>query len=154
MTDASKDLALDRIIHAPRAAIWRCYAEPALLEKWFCPKPWYVSDAVVDLRVGGEFSSIMHGPEGEEFPNTGVFLEIVPQEKLVFTDAFVPGWRPSGKPFMVAEIALSDHADGQTRYLATARHWTEEARKEHEAMGFYEGWGAAADQLEELTKSL
>lgn len=154
MTDDINELVLERVLDAPRAALWRCWTEPALLEQWFCPKPWHVTDAVIDLRPGGEFSTVMHGPEGEEFPNTGVFLEISEGRKLVTTDAFRPGWRPSGRPFMVAEVSFEDAGEGRTRYVARAMHWTEEARKEHESMGFHEGWGAAADQLEELAKTL
>ncbi|MBU3028514.1 SRPBCC family protein [Paracoccus marinaquae] len=154
MKDVTNDLVLDRILNAERNRLWRCWTEPKLLEQWFCPKPWHVTDAVLDLRPGGEFSTVMHGPEGEEFPNTGVCLEVVAGRKLVFTDAFTPGWRPSGRPFMVADVSFEDAGEGRTHYVARAMHWTEEARKEHEAMGFHEGWGKAADQLEDLAKSL
>lgn len=154
MTDAIHELVLDRVLDAPRAALWRCWTEPALLEQWFCPKPWYVTDAVLDLRSGGEFSTVMHGPEGEEFPTSGVFLEIEDGKKLVTTDAFLPGWMPSGRPFMVSHVSFEDAGQGRTHYVATALHWTAEAKAEHEAMGFHEGWGAACDQLEALAKTL
>lgn len=147
-------LTLDRILDAPVSHVWRCWSEPALLEQWFCPKPWYVTDAVLDLRAGGEFSSVMHGPEGENFPQMGVFLEVVPMKKLVSTDAFRPGWVPADQAFMVTETTLEDAGGGKTRYVSKAMHWNEEALKQHEAMGFHEGWGAAADQLEALAKSL
>lgn len=149
-----RELILDRIIDAPRDAVWRCWTETKLLEKWFCPTPWYVTDAVLNLVPGGEFSSVMHGPEGEKFPNTGVVLEVVKGEKLVFTDAFTPGWRPAGRPFMVSEVLFKDAGNNRTHYIARAMHWTDEALKEHEAMGFHEGWGKAADQLEALAKTL
>lgn len=148
------ELVLERIMDAPREKLWRCWTEPKLVEQWFCPKPWYVTDVRFDLKPGGEFSCVMHGPEGEEFPNTGVFLEIVPNERLVTTDAFLPGWKPSGRAFMSAEVTFEDLGGGKTRYVAKARHWTEEAKKEHEQMGFHEGWGMAADQLEALAKTL
>ncbi|MFC3167704.1 SRPBCC family protein [Paracoccus fontiphilus] len=154
MKDLPNELVLDRVLDAPRAALWRCWTEPALLERWFCPKPWYVTHAVLDLRPGGAFSTTMHGPDGEEFPNTGVFLEVVLGERLVFTDAFAPGWSPSGKPFMTAHVSFEDAGASRTRYVARALHWTPEARAEHEAMGFHSGWNAAADQLEQLAKSL
>lgn len=154
MSTTQNELVLDRILNAPPAALWRCWTEPKLLEQWFCPKPWYVTDAVLDLRPGGEFSTVMHGPEGEEFPNNGVVLDVVPGKKLVTTDAFLPGWIPSGRPFMVAQITFEDAGDGKTRYVAKAMHWTSEAKAEHEAMGFHDGWGAAADQLEALAQTL
>lgn len=147
-------LTLDRVLDAPVANVWRCWSEPKLFEQWFCPKPWYVTDAVLDLRVGGEFSSVMHGPDGETFPQAGVFLEVVPMKKLMSTDAFRPGWAPADQAFMVAETTMSDAGGGKTKYVSRAMHWSEDALKQHEAMGFHDGWGAAATQLEALAKSL
>ena len=69
------------------------------------------------------------------------------------TDAFTDAWVPSEKPFFVAEVTFEDEGSG-TRYRAVARHWTAEARDEHEKMGFREGWHAAADQLEALARTL
>ena len=152
MADA-RALALDRVLKAPRAAIWRCWSEPALLERWFCPSPWRCARAEIELRAGGRFRTAMNGPNGEEIDSTGVFLEIAPGERLVFTDAYVEAWEPSPKPFMTATIALAD-APGGTRSLARAAHWREEDRKAHEATGFREGWGKCADQLEKLGASL
>lgn len=147
-------LTLERMMDAPVEKVWRCWTETALLEQWFCPKPWYVSDARMDLRPGGESYSVMNGPEGERFENLGVYLEVVPMQKIVTTDAFLPGWVPSSRAFMVAETLFADAGNGKTKYTARAMHWSEETLKEHEAMGFHEGWGMAADQLEALAKSL
>ena len=148
------DLVLERVIDAPREKIYRAYTDPAILSQWFAPKPWRITDAVVEPRAGGRFNFVMHGPEGERFPNAGVFLEVVPNRRLISTDAFTPAWKPSGQPFMTARIDLEPTEDGKTRYTATASHWTEEAMKQHEAMGFHEGWGQVADQLAELLKTL
>lgn len=147
-------LTHERVMDAPIDKVWRCWAEPALLEQWFCPKPWYVTDARMDMRPGGESYSVMNGPDGERFENIGVFLEVIPMQKIVTTDAFLPGWIPSGRPFMVAETLMADAGGGKTRYVWRALHWTEEAMKEHEAMGFHEGWRMAADQLEALAQGL
>lgn len=154
MTDTTHELVLNRVLDAPRDGLWRCWTEPELLKQWFCPKPWFVSEARIDLRPGGEFFTEMNGPDGEQFGNPGVFLDVAELQRLVFTDAFQSGWRPSGRPFMVAEVLFEDAGDGKTRYTGRAMHWTAEARKEHEDMGFHDGWGKAADQLEELAKTL
>ncbi|MBP2316189.1 SRPBCC family protein [Azospirillum soli] len=154
MTDAESDLVLTRTLDVPRDKLWRCWVEPELLKQWFCPKPWYVSEARIDLRPGGEFFTLMNGPDGEQFGEAGVFLEVVEKERLVFTDAFRPGWRPSSRAFMAAEVLFEDAGAGQTRYTARAMHWSVEARKEHEAMGFHEGWGKATDQLLALARTL
>ena len=153
-TPAANNLVLERTLQAPRMAIWRCWTEPALMEQWFCPKPWRVSDVKLDLRAGGASSMVMRGPDGEAFPNNGVYLEVTPGKRLVFTDAFTSAWQPSGKAFMVAEITLVDAPDGGTFYRAVAQHWNAEDRQSHIDMGFHQGWGIAADQLEALAKTL
>lgn len=147
-------LTLERVFDAPVEKVWRCWSEPALLEQWFCPKPWYVTDARLDMRPGGENYCVMNGPDGERFETVGVYLEVIPMKKIVTTDAFLPGWVPSDRAFMVAETRLADAGGERTSYVARALHWSEASLKEHEAMGFHEGWAMAADQLEALAKSL
>lgn len=153
MTDDPRALVFERRLDAPRAAVWRCWTEPALLVRWFTPAPWRTVRAELDLRPGGSILIGMQGPEGPEVPNRGVYLEIVPGRKLVTTDAFVSAWEPAKEPFMTLTVTLGDDGAG-TAYRAVAAHWTAEARARHEAMGFHEGWGAAADQLQTLAKSL
>ena len=97
---------LDRHLDAPRAAVWRCWTEPALLTRWFTPAPWSTVSAEIDLRPGGASLVVMRSPEGEEFPNRGVYLAVEPGRRLVFTDAFTEAWLPSEKPFFVAEVTL------------------------------------------------
>lgn len=151
---AERELTLERRLDAPVAAVWRCWTEPALLTRWFTPAPWVTVSAEVDLRPGGRFASVMRSPEGEEFPNEGVFLEVVPGRRLVFTDAYAAGWIPSAKPFFTGIIELTDDGAGGTAYRAQGRHWTPEDKARHEEMGFHAGWNAAADQLEALAKTL
>ena len=148
------DLVLERVIDASPEKIYRAYTDPAILSQWFAPKPWRITDAVIEPKVGGRFDFVMHGPAGERFPNSGVFLEVVPNRRLISTDAFTPGWKPAGQPFMVARIELEPTGDGKTKYTATASHWTAAAMKQHEDMGFHDGWGQVADQLAEIVKTL
>lgn len=150
----SFDLVLERVIDAPPEKIWRAYTDAAILSQWFSPKPWTITDAVVEPRVGGRFNFTMHGPDGEVFPNSGVFLEVVENRRMITTDALTPDWKPTGQPFMVARIELEPTGDGKTRYKATASHWNEATMKQHEQMGFHEGWAQVADQLNELVKTL
>lgn len=148
------DLVLERVIDASPEKIYRAYTDPAILSQWFAPKPWRITDAVIEPKVGGRFDFVMHGPEGERFPNSGVFLEVVPNRRLISTDAFTPDWKPGGQPFMVARIELEPTGDGRTKYTATASHWTAAAMKQHEDMGFHDGWGQVSDQLAEIVKTL
>lgn len=155
-TPHAQDLVLTRLIDAPAERLYRCWTEPALLKQWFVPRPWTIAHVEQDLRPGGASLVVMRDPDGNEYPNAGVYLELIPGRKLVFTDAYGAGWTPSEKPFMTAIVTFEpEGAYGQqTRYTAIARHWTEEARKQHEAMGFHTGWGICADQLQELAATL
>ncbi|MRS04161.1 polyketide cyclase, partial [bacterium] len=127
--------------------------EPELLKQWIAPKPWTTSVAEIDLRPGGSSLIVMRNPEGEEFPNPGVYLEVVKNKKLVFTDAYTSAWVPSEKPFFTAVITFEDEV-GKTKYTARAIHWTVADRQKHEEMGFHEGWGICADQLAELVTQI
>jgi len=146
----SHDLSIARLIDAPVAAVWRAWTENT--GAWFCPKPWTAEFVTQELRAGGRSEIVMRGPNGEENRLEGVYLEVVPHARIVSTDAFTAGWRPAG-PFMVRIDDFADE-DGKTRYTATARHWTQEARDNHAAMGFEAGWNAATDQLEAIAKDL
>ena len=96
---------------------------------------------------------LLRGPNGEEFPNRGIYLEVVPQQRLVFTDAYVEAWVPAAEPCMAAIVTFAD-GDGGTRYEARVRHWSQEAMQRHADMGFHDGWGKAAEQLEDAAKRL
>ena len=150
---ADRDLVLTRIIDAPRDKVYRCWTDPELVKQWFAPRPWTTSEVRMDVRPGGSSHVVMRDPDGNDYPNPGLFLEVVPNEKLVFTDAFTSAWQPSEKPFMVVILTFEDEG-GKTKYTAVARHWTVADREAHEKMGFHEGWGQCASQLEELAKSL
>ncbi len=144
------DLSITRLIDAPVAKVWEAWT--AHLAEWFCPRPWTTEMIALELRAGGRSALVLRGPNGEENAIEGTYLEVTPQRRIVSTDAFGPGWAPQG-PFMVR---IDDFADegGKTRYTATARHWTAEARDSHAAMGFEPGWNAATDQLEAVAKAL
>jgi uncharacterized protein YndB with AHSA1/START domain len=151
--ETEHELVLTRLIDAPRDKLFRCWTDAELLPKWFVPAPWTIAKAEVDPRPGGRSFIVMRDQDGNEYPNDGVYLEIVPNEKIAFTDAYTAGWVPSQKPFFTGIITFADE-DGRTRYTARARHWRAEDKENHEKMGFHEGWGICADQLEALAKTL
>ena len=146
------DLHLNRVIAAPRDLVWACWTDPKLLVHWFCPKPHQTTAAEIDLRPGGIFRTVMQVGD-QVMDNSGVFLEAVPTRKLVWTDAFTPGWHPNPDPFMTAILEFSDHPEG-TQYDVTVRHFSAEQAKSHEEMGFYGGWGTVADQLGAYARSI
>ena len=151
---SDRELVLNRLLKAPREKLFRCWTEPTLLTQWFTPPPFQTTSAETDVRAGGASVIIMRGPDGTEYPNAGVYLEVVPNERLVFTDAFTRAWEPSGKPFMTAILTFEDAGNGQTHYTARVRHWSVADREAHEKMGFHAGWGVATTQLEALAQTL
>jgi uncharacterized protein YndB with AHSA1/START domain len=153
MTGQAHELCITRLIDAPRHAVYRCWSEPELMKQWFAPKPFTTPKVELDLRPGGGSLIVMATPEGQEMPNRGQYLEVVPDERIVFTDAYVGDWVPSGKPFMTGILTFADEG-GKTRYTARVRHWTAEDKAQHEQMGIETGWGICADQLEALARTL
>ena len=150
---ASHELVLTRLIHVPRDKLFRCWTDPALITQWFTPPPWKTIAAEVDVRPGGISLITMQGPDGTVVPNPGIYLELVRNERLVFTDAYTSAWVPSAKPFFTCVLTFDDEG-GKTRYTARARHWTAEDSAEHEKMGFHTGWSIATDQLTALAAKI
>lgn len=142
------DLSITRLIAAPREAVWKIATER--LTEWWCPRPWTTEIVEQDWRPGGRSAMILRGPDGESHELEGVFLEVVPNARFVSTDAYAVGWKPR-TPFMTGIWEFADE-NGKTRYTATARHWTKEAKDQHEAMGFADGWNKCAEQLAEIAE--
>jgi uncharacterized protein YndB with AHSA1/START domain len=106
----------------------------------------------MELRPGGSFVTQISENGVDFLPLvTGCFLAIDELERIVFTDCLVGGWRPAEEPFMTAVITLRDHPLG-TDYVAHVLHKNNADRNRHEALGFYHGWGAVAEQLAKLVE--
>ncbi|SDG23041.1 SRPBCC family protein [Alloyangia pacifica] len=151
--DPDTDLSFTRSIAAPPELLFECWTTPEHIRHFFVPKPHKVTACEIDLRVGGRFNTTFE-VEGAEMQNNGVWLEVVPNRRLVFTDGYSEGWKPAPDPFMTAIVEFEDDGKGGTTYTATARHRSAEAKKSHEAMGFYDGWGTVVTQLEDYAKTL
>ena len=149
-----RELRLERDIDVPAAKLYRAWTEPGLLVRWFTPPPYVTVRAELDVRPGGTNFVVMRGPDGSEMEHRGVYLEVVPGRRLVFTDAYAGDWEPSGKPSMTVVLTFDDLGDGRTRYLACVRHWAVAEREAHEGMGFHQGWGVATDQLAAVAAKL
>ncbi len=157
------DLTFERIVDVPHDLVWRAWTEPELIKQWFCPLPWMTIEAEVDVRPGGIFRTVMQSPEGDKHPNMGCFLETVKNERIVWTNALLPGFRPAlphvpchdeeQTMFMfTAKVEIAPHGENGTRYRATVIHADEAGAKKHADMGFEGGWGTALDQLVAMVK--
>ena len=151
---ADRELVIARVLNAPREKLYRCWTTPELITQWFTPPPFKTTKAVTDVRAGGSSCITMQSPDGKEFPNRGIYLEVLPNERLVFTDAYTSAWVPSEKPFMTVILNFEDMGNGKTKYTARVRHWSVADRDAHEKMGFEQGWGTATSQLEALAQKI
>ena len=157
------DLVLERTIDAPIDLVWKAYTTPEHLKQWFAPKPYEISEIELDLKPGGIFRIRMVGPDGFDtgHGNAGCVLEVIEGKKLAWTSALGPGYRPAElasegcESFpMTAVITFADAGNGKTAYKAVSLHKSEADKEAHEKMGFHEGWGTVAGQLEEFAQSL
>jgi uncharacterized protein YndB with AHSA1/START domain len=161
--DPRLDLVLERTIAVPRALIWKVWTDPEHVKRWWAPRPWSTVECRLELRPGGMFRTVMRSPEGQDFPGAGCILELVENEKLVWTSALEPGYRPArdadadggdchALPF-TAILTLAERG-GRTHYKVRVLHKDEAGRKKHEEMGFHEGWNRCLDQLIEVATAL
>jgi uncharacterized protein YndB with AHSA1/START domain len=153
--DPKLDLTIQRLIRAPRDALWRAWTEPRLLEQWWVPAPALSRVDRLEVRPGGGFVTQMSEDGRTFFPHTNsVFLLVEPEHRLVFTNAVDSDWRPAAPApvLMTAEIVFGQHAEG-TDYRAIVRHGDPKDRDRHEALGFFDGWGSVTEALAALVES-
>jgi len=153
ITSSDRELVITRLINAPRKMVFKAWTEPELLKQWFAPLPFTTPVAELDVRPDGANLIVMRGPNGTDMPNRSVYLEVVANERLVFTDAYTKAWEPAAKPFMTVVLTFED-AGGKIKYTARVLHWTVADRETHEKMGFHQGWDQCADQLAALVAKL
>lgn len=153
--DETLDLIITRELKAPRAKLWRAWTQADLLQQWWAPEPWKSEVVALDVHPGGAFQVDMLGPDGEHFASPGSFLHVEHERTLVWTSVLQEGWRPVDAPGfpMTATITMEDHDLG-SRYTAHVLHATREQVKQHEDMGFFDGWNTCISQLDELASSL
>jgi uncharacterized protein YndB with AHSA1/START domain len=153
------DLVLERVIDVPVDLAWRCWTEPEHVKHWFTPRPWTVTKCEIDLRPGGIFRVVQRSPEGMEMDNLNCILEAAHHQRLVWTEALEPGFRPASKAFLddvghfTACISFEAMGD-KTRYTARVMHATTAGRDKHDELGFSDGWGTALDQMIEYAKTM
>ncbi len=147
--DPDLDLLLERVVDVPREFVWEAWTTPEQVVRWFTPPPFTTTQCEIDLRPGGLFRTVMRSPDGEETTNVGCYLEVVENERLVWTSVLGPGYRPRAPEggFAFTAVISLESVKGGTRYTALAIHATPAERAEHEEMGFHDGWGTALDQI-------
>jgi uncharacterized protein YndB with AHSA1/START domain len=151
--DDLRDLYISRVIKAPPQIVWRAWAEVELFEKWWTPKPVVTKVSQMRFETGGVFGTDIVMPNGDAHPSVGCFLQVIPNQQIIFTDALSGGFRPTKTAFMTVIIDFNPHSDG-CEYSVRIMHQSEEDKHRHKEMGFEEGWTTTIAQLAELVEAL
>jgi uncharacterized protein YndB with AHSA1/START domain len=125
-TAAAKTIVLERIFKAPRELVWKTWTESERIMRWWGPKPFTAPVIKIDFRVGGTYLYCMRSPEGQNYWSTGIFHEIIPMDKIVYTDSFADadGNVVSPETYgmvdfpaeLMVTVTFEDHA-GQTKLI-------------------------------------
>jgi uncharacterized protein YndB with AHSA1/START domain len=150
------DLVLERHVDAPPRLVWEALTTPEHLKEWYMPRAWgRVSRVEMDVRPGGIFSIDIATADGQEFPNLGCFLDVVPMERLAWTSMLFPGYRPAVfDDIPITAIVTMESAGAGTRYVFTALHRDEADFEKNKASGWQQGTEIALDQLVAHVKSM
>ena len=142
--DAERELSIRRTFNASRELVFRAWTEPQLLAQWSCPRGFTCSENRGELRVGGAFSACMRSPEGTEHRLRGVYREIVPPERLVFTHCWVDE-RGTPGPETLVTVMLAERG-GRTEMMFHQGLFASIAARD----GHEQGWTSCFEQLAEL----
>jgi uncharacterized protein YndB with AHSA1/START domain/DNA-binding transcriptional ArsR family regulator len=148
------EFTVSRYIKAPRHVVWKAWTIPEHLARWWCPAPLTCRVLRLDLRPGGAFDIVIRDPGGNEMAQTGAFLEIAAQERIIFTTALTNEWRPAASPLPITAVISMADDNGGTRYETRVLYKDEEERQKLAQMHFEAGWSAAIDQLGEFVKQI
>jgi uncharacterized protein YndB with AHSA1/START domain len=145
------ELTISRLIKAPPSAVWDAWSDPAKLAAWWIPAPILCRVDTLDLRPGGGFVTRMREGDGDWQPHVdGCFLEVLPEQRLIFTTVMTEGWQPVEPWLAITAILTFAAQDGGTLYAARVLHKSPEDSRKHEEMGFQDGWGTTLGQLAEM----
>ncbi|MEU8221348.1 SRPBCC domain-containing protein [Kribbella sp. NPDC048915] len=153
--DPELDLMVERVIRAPRAAVWRAWTDPRRFEQWWVPAPAVCRVERLEVRPGGALVTRI-SEDGAEFGPHLDAVVLVAEEltRIAFTNALDSTWRPANpQPIaMTGDVLLDDHADG-TAYRMIARHGDPASRRLHADLGFADGWGTVTAQLAKVVEA-
>ena len=166
LPSGTPEFILTRDFAAPRALVWTCWMDPSHLSRWWGPKPFTCPVCEVDARVGGKFRMVMRSPEGTDYPMSGIFREIVPQQRIVKEDdvsEHSETWHDMVDPDrkgqwprkieLLTTVTFEDHGVG-TRVVIRTRFPSVTLRDSFAKIGMQEGWAGSLQKLDDLTDAL
>ncbi|HEU5471028.1 MAG TPA: SRPBCC domain-containing protein [Actinophytocola sp.] len=149
-TPTDTDIVLTREFDAPRRLVFDALTKPELVTRWYGARGWNVTECYVDLRIGGTWRFVSHGPDGARMVQSGAYRMIEPPELLVYTEVF-DDQSYEGQTLITHE--LSERAD-RTTLTTTARYASRQARDTVLRYPMRRGVGESFDRLTDLLELL
>jgi uncharacterized protein YndB with AHSA1/START domain len=147
---ADREVIIEREFDVPARFLFEAWSKPEHLRKWFGPVGWPVTLCEMDFRTGGRFRIAMTGSSGvQNTPFGGTYLEIVPNRKIVYDNAF----EEPGAEKMVVTVTF-DEKGGKTKLTMRTLFASPAMRNEHVGGGFAEGVGSGFDQLADVVAKM
>lgn len=139
---------ITRVFDAPRDLVWQAWADPKMMAQWFGPRGFSSSVPELDVRVGGALRIVMHGPDGNDYPMKGEFLEVLPPERLVFTSIALD---KDGNHLLEGETTVTfTEQDGKTTLRLVSHAIGKVPMAPQMLAGMEAGWTQSIDKLGEL----
>jgi uncharacterized protein YndB with AHSA1/START domain len=137
-----------RVFDAPRALVWQAWTDPKMMAQWFGPRHFTSSVPELDARVGGKLRIVMHGPDGNDYPMKGVFLEVVAPERLVFSNIAIDN---DGNHLLEGKTTVTLTEQGGKTTLTVKSHAVGRVPIAPQMLaGMDAGWNQSIDKLGEL----
>jgi uncharacterized protein YndB with AHSA1/START domain len=140
-TATKPSLTLKRRLNAPPAKVFAVWTDPEKVKRWMGPGETKAVSVECDLRAGGRYRWVMQSPAGEIHDVSGVYREVIPNEKLVFTWA----WKSMPERESLVTVLIKPDGDGSLLTLTHDQFFDDEARDRH-----HQGWSAALDKMEKF----
>ena len=141
-------VAITRVFDAPRALVWRAWTEPKMLGQWFGPRGFTSSVPQWELRIGGALRIVMHGPDGNDYPMKGVFREVAPPERLVFSNIAIDN---DGNHLLEGETTITFSEQGGKTTMVLKSHAVGLVPIAPQMLtGMEAGWTQSIDKMGEL----
>jgi uncharacterized protein YndB with AHSA1/START domain len=149
-TPSDREVAMTRVFDAPRHLVFEAWTKPDLVKRWlYGPQDWRLAVCELDLRVGGAARFVWRHSDGKEMGMSGVFREIAPPDRLVFTEIWDEDWT-GGEA--LNSIIFTEHA-GKTTLTQTVLYSSRAARDGALKTGMEHGAALSYDRLAELLTS-
>jgi len=141
-------VTLTRVLDAPRALVWKAWTDPKMMAQWFGPRGFTIPFCELDVRPGGSLRIVMRSPDGNDYPMKGEFREVIPPERLVFTNIAVDN---EGKHLLEGRTTVTFAENGGKTTLTLQTHAVGLVPIAPQMLaGMEAGWSQSLDKLTEM----